>query len=298
MNFLLLTATVCAKMDQKNIVDPKTFMAEETAFDKIEPMSTEDIFKISGPVNGVCSSEYNSHPLAIKNIDKTSILGKWKTVLVDAEMLQRNYIPQCMSAEFFQLDTSDETLVFRVGELHSLKDDVTGSEVFAYSGQTMTLLFDNTEVPFIANQYSYTPSNKFTQFIDLGIPETMVTMTCVQIRGIAAPQMLAQMQKQMQYAEMKGNMEMYENIQNEIDYLSVGTMVNMYEVHVRDLEEYTPEKVEELKMEVSKALGLVVKEEVVVVNSDGEEEVEEYMSDDRLMTVMQDPKVCLVTEDL
>jgi hypothetical protein len=205
VNFLLLTAAVCAKVDQKSIVDPKTFIAEETPIKEMEPVPTEDIFKISGPVNGVCSSEFNSHPLAIKNIDKTSILGKWKTVLVDAEMLQRNYVPQCMSAEFFQL-AEDENLVFRVGELHSLKDDVTDKEVFAFSGQTMTLLFDNTEVPFIANQYSYAPTNKFTQFIDVGIDDTLVTMTCVQIRGIAAPNMLAQMQKQMQYAEMRGNM--------------------------------------------------------------------------------------------
>ncbi len=106
-------------------------------------------------------------------------MGNWKTVLVDIEMVQRSYIPQCMSAEFFKLDTADETLVFRVGELHSLKDDVTNSEVFAYSGQTMTLLFDNTEVPYIANQYSYAPTNKFTQFIEVGIPELLVTMTCV-----------------------------------------------------------------------------------------------------------------------
>ena len=74
-----------------------------------------------------------------------------------------------------------------MGELHSLKDDTTGTEVFAYSGQTMTLLFDNTEVPFIANQYSYAPTNKFTQFLEVGIPDVMVTMTCVQIRGIAPP---------------------------------------------------------------------------------------------------------------
>jgi hypothetical protein len=74
-------------------------------------------------------------------------------------------------------------------------------------------------------------------------------------------------------------------------------MVNMYEVHVRDLAEYTPEKVEELKMEVSKALGLVGGEEVVVLGSEGDEEVEEDMSE-RLMAVMQDPKVCLVTRDL
>jgi hypothetical protein len=58
MNFLLLTATVCAtKVDQKStIVDPKAFIAQETTFDKTEPMSNEDIFKMSGPVNGVCSS--------------------------------------------------------------------------------------------------------------------------------------------------------------------------------------------------------------------------------------------------
>jgi hypothetical protein len=106
---------------------------------------------------------------------------------------------------------------------------------------------------------------------------------------------------------------MFENIKNEIEYLSVGTMVNMYEVHVRDLAEYTPEKVEELKMEVYKALGLEVEEEMVVVDSEGDEEdeedeegeeveedkeVEEVMSYERLMAVMQDPKVCLVTEDL
>ena len=300
MNFLLLTAAVCAKdkLDQKSIVDPRAFISQESENDT-EPFKMEldeEIFKVSGPVNGVCSSEYNSHPLAIRDIDSSAILGKWKTVLVDAEMLQRSYTPQCMSAELFKIDPADESIVFRVGELHSLKDDVTGSEVFAYSGQTMTLLFDNTEVPFIANQYSYSPSNKFTQFIDVGIPETMVTMTCVQIRGIAPPQMLDDMEKQMQYAEMRGNWKMYENIQMELENLSVGQMINMYEVHVRDLAEYTPEKVEELKMQVSKALGLVGEEETV--DLDQESDNEDEMPLERLMAVMQDPKVCLVTRDL
>lgn len=210
MNFLLLSAAVCAKLDQKSadisVENPAD--VPEVVSSPIDPprstpmdMSNQDIFTVSGPINGVCSSEFNSHPLAIQNLDKTSILGNWKTVLVDVEMVQRSYIPQCMSAEFFKLDTADETLIFRVGELHSLKDDVTNSEVFAYSGQTMTLLFDNTEVPFIANQYSYAPTNKFTQFIEVGIPEVMVTMTCVQIRGIAPPRMLQMMAKQMEYAE-------------------------------------------------------------------------------------------------
>ena len=78
----------------------------------------------------------------------------------------------------------------------------------------MTLLFDNLDVPTIANQFSYQPTNKFTQFIDVGIPEwkdkILVTMTCVQIRGIAPPQMIAQMEKQAQFAEMRGNMNMAE----------------------------------------------------------------------------------------
>lgn len=190
MNFLLLSASVGAKINQQSsMVDPRTFVAEapEVPRVQVEQLPNEEIFKISGPVNGVCSSEFNSHPLAIRNIDSSALLGKWKTVLVDAEMLQRNYVPQCMSAEIFKLDEADESLVFRLGELTSLKDDVTDTEVFAYSGQTMTLLFDNTEVPFIANQYSYSPTNKFTQFIEVGIPDVMVTMTCVQIRGIAPP---------------------------------------------------------------------------------------------------------------
>ena len=55
-----------------------------------------------------------------------------------------------MTAEFKQLEGQEE-LIYRLGELHSLKDDVTGNEVFAFSGQSMTLLFDNLDVPTIAN---------------------------------------------------------------------------------------------------------------------------------------------------
>ncbi len=57
--------------------------------------------------------------------------------------------------------------------------------------------------------------------------------------------MIEQMEKQMKFAEMRDNMEMYEQIRNEIESLSVGQMVNMYEVHVRNLEDYdTEDKIE------------------------------------------------------
>ena len=43
----------------------------------------------------------------------------------------------------------------------------------------------------------------------------------------------------------------------EIEDLSAGTMVNMYEVHVKDLSKYgTPELKEQLRIEVSEKLGL------------------------------------------
>ena len=82
-----------------------------------------------------------------------------------------------------------------------------------------------------------------------------------------------------------------------MDIASVGQMINMYEVHVRDLATYTPEKIEELKMEISKTLKLTGEEEIVVLDKQGEEE-DEKESEERLMTVLQDPKVCLVTRDL
>lgn len=251
---------------------------------------------MAGPVAGVCSSEFNSHPKVKKDLDKKSIMGKWNTVLVDAEMLNRNYVPQCMSAEFFQLDGMTEEIVFRVGELHSLKDDMSSKEIFAYSGQTMTLLFDNMEVPTIANQYSYQPTNKFTQFLELDLPtftDVLVTMTCVQIRGIAPPQMIQSMEKQATFAEMRGNTNMAEQIRLEMEALSTGQMVNMYEVHARDLAKFdTPEKVEELRMEVSRQLGLVGDEETVILDD------QEEMAKDRLMPVMQKPEICAITRDL
>jgi hypothetical protein len=237
------------------LLDDTTDLEEDTRPGDMveEPIGTqvpsEDVFSVQGPVMGVCSSEFNSHPMAFKDLDSQAILGKWNTVLVDSAMLQRTYVPQCMTAEFFKLNGGEE-LVFRVGELHQLKDEMANKDIWAYSGQTQTLLFDNMEVPTIANQYSYQPTNKFTQFLDLGIPEwkdnVLVTMTCVQIRGIAPPQMLEQMAKQATFAEMRGNMQMAEQIQEEIDMLSQGEMVNMYEVHVKDLAQWTPEKIEQL----------------------------------------------------
>jgi hypothetical protein len=93
-------------------------------------------------------------------------------------------------------------------------------------------------------------------------------------------------------------MEMYEQIREEIDALSVGQMVNMYEVHVRNLEDYnTDDKIEELRLEVSKKLGLTGGDQVVIM--DGQDDQDEGdVSDERLIAVMQDPKVCLVTRDL
>lgn len=297
MNFLLLSAAVCANRINQADIEPVTDETDKmpmpapvvTGSDgKMMTPPIEDIFKILGPVNGVCSSEFNKHPLSSKP-KKDDISGKWKTILVDAEMLNRNYVPQCMSAEIFTLDGQDsDELIFRVGELHQLKDEETGKEVDVYSGQTMTLLFDNMEVPEIANQYSYQPTNKFTQFLDVGLEDVMVTMTCVQIRGIAPPQMIQELAKQQQYAEMRGNMQMAEEIYNEMQSLSTGQMINMYEVHVKDMAKYeTPEKIEELKQEVSEALEL--SEELDTVNLDENEEVS------RLMKVKQDPKICAVT---
>ena len=100
----------------------------------------------------------------------------------------------------------------------------------------------------------------------------------------------------MQYAEMRGNMNMYQQIKEEMDNLSTGQMINMYEVHVRDLAEYPEEKIEQLKLDISKTLGLTGGEEIVVMDQQGDQEME--MPEERLMAVMQDPTVCLITRDL
>jgi hypothetical protein len=86
-------------------------------------------------------------------------------------------------------------------------------------------------------------------------------------------------------------MNVYYEIKSELDNLSNGQMVNMYEVHVRDLELYTPEKVEQLKIDVSKKLGLTGGEQVVILDQVGDEGEPE----ERLTAVMQDPKVCAIT---
>lgn len=191
-NLLLLTAICSAKQVKQSDVAPVDLTTVDTLVEDLKPVVTpnvgggedqkiplQDSFKVMGPINGVCSSEFNSHPMVMKDpLDTTKILGKWNTALVDSEILERMFVPLCMTAEFAQLDGQEE-LVMRVGELHSLKDDVANKEVFAFSGQTMTLLFDNIEVPTIANQYSFSPSNKFSQFLDLGIPDVLVTMTCM-----------------------------------------------------------------------------------------------------------------------
>lgn len=103
------------------------------------------------------------------------------------------------------------------------------------------------------------------------------------------------MAKQLKYAEMRGNEEMWIDIKNEMNKCSVGQMINMYEVHVRDLATYTTDKIEELKMEVSRTLGLTGGEEVVVLD---QQDDQEEKPEERLMAVMQEPSVCLVTRDL
>mgnify|MGYP007004402915 CR=1 FL=1 len=97
----------------------------------------------------------------------------------------------------------------------------------------------------------------------------------------------------MKYAEMRGQMNMAESIQMEMEELMRGQMVNMYEVHVRDLAQYTPEKMEELRMDVSKKLGFAEEEEV-----EGEMNDMEQFAKVRLMAVMQAPEVCTITRDL
>ena len=269
MNFLLLSASICASksVEQKTVLPEETVTvipADKTIQDEeketgvpVEDFDTiPDNFRFMGPVNGVCSSQFNSHPLVINNVVSEDFLGKWTTVLADVEILDKMFVPLCMTAEFKQLDGQEE-IIYRLGELNSLKDDVTGKEVFAFSGQSMTLLYDNLDVPTIANQYSFSPSNKFTQFLDLGIEDTLVTMTCVQLRSIAPPQIIREMEKQALFSEMRGNIEASENIRMEIEDLSAGQMVNMYEVHVKDLTKYgTPELKEKLRIEVSEKLGL------------------------------------------
>ena len=163
MNFLLLSASaICSakSVEQKEMIPVESSPVETST--EVVPvketgapvdsmmMETPVNFRVSGPVSGVCSSEYNSHPLVMKDINPDDILGKWTTVLVDNEIIDKMFVPLCMTAEFIQIEGQDE-LIYRVGELNSLKDDVTGKEVFAFSGQTMTLLFDNLDVPTIAN---------------------------------------------------------------------------------------------------------------------------------------------------
>jgi hypothetical protein len=143
MNFLILSAAACSakKVDQVESIDldqEPVGMVEETidmTKDPIGETQVEDVFTVEGPVIGVCSSEGNSHPMAFKDLDSQAILGKWSTVLVDAAMLERTYVPQCMSAEFFKLDGAED-LIFRVGELHQLKDEVANKDIWAFSGQT------------------------------------------------------------------------------------------------------------------------------------------------------------------
>ena len=111
-------------------ITPESTLPEPTTDDKIPgggedfKIPVQDSFKVMGPINGVCSSEFNSHPMVMKDpLDTQTILGQWKTALVDEEVLKRMFVPLCMIAEFEQLDGQEE-IVMRVGELHSLKDDV------------------------------------------------------------------------------------------------------------------------------------------------------------------------------
>lgn len=70
-------------------------------------------------------------------------------------------------------------------------------------------------------------------------------------------------------------------------------MINLFEVHVKDLAQWdTPEKIEELRINVSEALGLEINEEGV------QDLMEDTESADRLRAVVQDPKVCAISRDL
>jgi hypothetical protein len=95
---------------------------------------------------------------------------------------------------------------------------------------------------------------------------------------------------------MRGDTEMAMNLQDEMRDLSQGTMVNMYEVHVRDDGSFTPELVEDLKTRVSAKLGFDD-----VVDLDPTMDFDKYSdvpSGERLQVVNQDESVCFFSKDL
>ena len=96
---LLMTSAKCLKQVTTDIdeVPPTTITTTE---DILKEPTGVNQFTAQGPLLGVCSAVSNSHPLAFSPEDK-EVVGEYKTMLVDAEMLNRSYTPQCMTSEFF-----------------------------------------------------------------------------------------------------------------------------------------------------------------------------------------------------
>ena len=94
MNNLLLLSAICSASAVVKTEVPTVDLKSTSACDKdvtkpdLSPdanlpgggedqkIPLQDSFKVSGPINGVCSSEFNSHPMVMKDpLDTETILG-------------------------------------------------------------------------------------------------------------------------------------------------------------------------------------------------------------------------------
>lgn len=137
------------------------------------------------------------------------------------------------------------------------------------SGETFTLRFDNKSMPMIGRQFHYGATNKFTSFLEPP-PEykgkVLITMTCVQIPM---------------------------NIREEYPSASAdrGQMMRLFDVHVKDINDFnTQEKVDKLKVDISRHLGLALKEDAPKTTVAPEGPVPQPV--DRLRQVIYDSQKC------
>lgn len=279
------------------------------------------LFTKPGTHAGMCADIAASHPLIFN--DETlgeRIEGKWLTLLADYRIVDSG--AECIQSEYLPSLDDSNSMIYKTSEITRMPIGIN-EETKEYdfktflSGQTSTLVdiaegAPEEELKYMAkgsyNLFSYKPTNKFTQFLNLedffvedvlkdGI---MGTMTCIQT---AMPLPLPMIKERLQEAsKIAGKQVTKEEVFT--DEMLYGQMTVMYEISIRDdvldLFNGNTEQIKQLRDTIEQGLELEkVKMEVQKPTGKKEDDVEvEVIDINRLQLVNQADEVCDVMRTL
>jgi len=280
-----------------------------------------EIFSKAGAQPGMCANLKNSHPMSTQ-MDQEMLEGKWLTVFIDSGMAENQ--SECLTAEFIKSFDGSDSMIYKINELTRLvpitpqegEAETTGMRMLV-SGQTTTLVNINEDVPEeekarvpprVYNQFSYGPTNKFTQVLDISEvfaedtailkDKVIATVTCVQAEMPAPLRFIKEEIKRVK--EQTG--EEIEATKLFAPDTLYGRMVQLYEVHMKkealDLFQGKDQALKDLKSQISDFLGLD-QAELLLEKPVGNNQYEvQEIKVDRLIPVEQSPEICQVMDQI